>query len=106
MAFNPISWLDTARRFDRLFNLEAAHRKLIDLQADEIQDLKNRLTKLEEHVKAREEILVAEAKGAAAAVASATASQHFSDISRRLGAMEERLRGGGFTRLPSPDDAG
>ena len=64
---------------------------------------KDRLTKLEEHVRAREEILVSEAKGAAAAVA---ASQHVADISRRLGAMEERLCGSEAARLPPPDDSG
>ena len=61
----------------------------LEAQAAEIQAHKNRLTELEEHVRAREEILVAEAKGAAAAVA---ASQPVADISRRLSAMEERLR--------------
>jgi hypothetical protein len=80
------------------------HGAILEAQAAEIQCLKDRLTKLEEHVGAREEILVAEAKGAAAAVASVAASQHVADISRRLGAMEERLRGSGAARLPPPDD--
>jgi len=63
----------------------------IEAQAAAIQSLKDRLTALEQHVKAREDILVAEAKGAAAATASVIASQHVADIARRLGGMEERL---------------
>jgi len=100
-----MSLLSGARALDRLFQLENKHRAILEAQAAEIQALKDRLTKLEEYVKAREEILVAEAKGAAAAVASVTASQHVSEISRRLGVMEERLRGTGASRLSAPDDA-
>jgi hypothetical protein len=100
-----MSLLSGARALDRLFQLEKKHGAILEAQAAEIQGIKDRLTKLEEHVKAREEILVAEAKGAADAVASVAASQHVSDISRRLGAMEERLRGSGSARLPPPDDA-
>ncbi len=100
-----MSLLGGARALDRLFQLEKKHGASLEPQAAEIQGLKDRLTKLEEYVKAREEILVAEAKGAAASVASAAASQHVSDISRRLGAMEERLRGSGTPSLVAPDDA-
>jgi hypothetical protein len=91
-----------ARSLDRLFQLEAKHGAILEAQAAELQTIKDRLTKLEEHVKAREEILVAEAKGAAAAVGSAAAAQHVSDISRRLGAMEERIRG--IRKLSPPDE--
>ena len=101
---NPRAWLDTARAFDRLLSLERSHRELIDRQGRDLQELKDRLTRLEESVKAREEILIAEAKGAAAAVGSAAATQHVSDISRRLGALEERSRSAGTTRLPAPGE--
>jgi len=59
---------------------------LIEAQAKEIQVLKDRVARLE----ARDEILIAEAKGAAAA--SAVASQHIADLARRVGAMDERTR--------------
>jgi hypothetical protein len=83
--------LDGVRTLDRLFQLEKKHGAILEAQAADIQSLKDRLTALEQHVKAREDILVAEAKGAAAATASVIASQHVADISRRLGGMEERL---------------
>jgi hypothetical protein len=103
VALGP--WLDGARALDRLFQLEKKHGAILEAQAVEIQTIKDRLTKLEAHVTAREEILVAKAEGAAAAVGSSVAAHHVSDISRRLGAMEERLRSGGTARLPPPDDA-
>jgi hypothetical protein len=56
------------------------HGAILEAQAAKIQGLKDRLSKLEEHFGAREEILVAEAKGAAAAVASVAASQHPSNL--------------------------
>jgi len=61
---------------------------LIEAQAKEIQVLKDRVARLEP----REKILVAEAKGAAAAAAPAIASQHVADLARRVGAMDERTR--------------
>ena len=60
MALNPLEWLKAARTIDRLLSLETKFTALLEVQAKEIQDLKDRLTKLE----AREEILIAEAKGA------------------------------------------
>jgi len=99
-----MSLLAGARALDRLLQLEKKHGAILEAQAAEIQGIKDRLSKLEAHVQAREEILVAEAKGAAAAVASVAASQHVSDISRRLGAMEERLRGSGSARLPPAEE--
>ena len=43
--------------------VEKKHGAILEAQEVEIQAIKDCLTKLEEHVKAREEILVAEAKG-------------------------------------------
>ena len=97
MAFNPLEWLKAVRAVDRLLSLEAKHTALIEAQAKEIQALKDRVTKLE----AREEILIAEAKGAAAAMASAVASQHVAGLARHVGAIDERTRYLGS--LPPPD---
>jgi type IV pilus biogenesis protein CpaD/CtpE len=94
VAFNPLEWLKAVRTIDRLLTLETKHTALIEAQAKEIQSLKDRVTRLE----AREEVLIAEARGAAAIAASAAASHHVADLARRVGALDERTR-----RLPSPD---
>jgi hypothetical protein len=86
MPFSPREWLDALRAVDRLLRLETKLTAVIEAQAKEIQTLKGRVAKLE----AREEVLIAEAKGAAAA--SAVASQHVADIARHVGAIEERTR--------------
>lgn len=101
MALNTSSLLIGARALDRLFQLEKKHGAILEAQAAELQALGQRLATLEHYVKAREDILVAEAKGAAAATGSAVAAQHISDISRRLGGMEERLRAIGDGKLLS-----
>jgi hypothetical protein len=103
VAVNPLDLLNGARALDRLFQLEKKHGTILEAQATEIQMLKERLIALEQHIKAREDILVAEAKGAAAATGSAVAAQHVSDISRRLGGMEERLRAIGDIRVLSQE---
>lgn len=92
MGFNPFALLTAFRSLDRLFELEAKHGRLIEAQAAQIQALRDELAQLRAHVQAREDILVAEAKGAAGSVASMVASQHVADLSRRLGVMEERGR--------------
>lgn len=66
---------------------------VIEAPAKEIQDLKDRVTKLE----AREEILIAEAKGAAGAAASTLVV----DLARRVGMLDERTRQ--LQRLPFPN---
>jgi predicted RNase H-like nuclease (RuvC/YqgF family) len=91
VAINPLNLLKFARTIDRLLNLETKHTSLIEAQAREIQQLKDRVTRLE----AREEILIAEAKAAAAA------SQHIAELARHVGAMDERTRHLG--RLPHPE---
>lgn len=103
LALNPKSWLDAFRKADRLFQLENKHGAIIEAQAAEIQKLKDRLTQLEQQVKAREEIRVAEAKGAAAAAGSAAASMHVADLARRMGMFEERLHGVASRQLAPPD---
>jgi hypothetical protein len=93
VPLNPISWLRAARAIDSVFQLEKKHTALLEAQAKEIQDLKDRVTKLE----AREEILIAEAKGAAAAAAGAVVAQ----LAREIGALDERTR-----RLAPPSEGG
>jgi type IV pilus biogenesis protein CpaD/CtpE len=97
VVFNPLDWLRVARTVDRLMTLEAKHTALFEAQAKEIQGLKDRMTKLE----AREEILIAEARGAAYAAASAAASQHVADVARQVGALDERTRH--LRRLAPPE---
>ncbi|HEY1410590.1 MAG TPA: hypothetical protein VGF36_00535, partial [Rhodopila sp.] len=79
------------RTLDRLLSIEESHREIMTRQAEEIQGLKDRLTRLEAHVQAREEIMVAEAKGAASAVASAVASQHIAGLAQTIGRLQGRL---------------
>lgn len=99
-----MAFLNGMRRLDRLFALENKHGALLEKQASLIQALQDRLTTLEARIEAREEILVAEAKGAAGSVASMVASQHIAEISRRLGVIEERTRTVvDSVRLPLPD---
>jgi type IV pilus biogenesis protein CpaD/CtpE len=88
VAFNPLEWLKVARTIDRLLTLETKHTSLLEAQAKDIQTLKDRVTKLE----AREEVLIAEAKGAAAAVAATIASHHVADLAQKVGAINERTR--------------
>jgi hypothetical protein len=85
------------RAVDRLLQLETKLPAIIEAQAKEIQALKDRVTKLE----TREEVLIATVKGAAAAAASAVASQHVADIARQVGAIDERTRQLG--KFPPPE---
>ena len=97
MALNPLDWLRAVRAIDRFLQLGEKHTALLEAQAKEIQDLKDRVTKLE----AREEILIAEARGAAAAAAGAVASQHVATLAREIGVLDERTR-----RLALPSEGG
>jgi len=99
MALNPKAWLDTLRTVDRLLTLEKSHRAMLDKLAEEVQALKDRVTNLE----AREGIVVAEAKGAAAAVASTVTSQHIVSLAQTLGQLQGRLDGLS-RKLPPPLD--
>lgn len=79
-----MAWLSdifvAMRKFDSLMQIERTH-------GDMIKDLDHRQRRAE----AREEILVAKAEAAAATAASVAASQHVSDLARRLGSLEERV---------------
>jgi hypothetical protein len=66
------------------FVLEEKLTVMINKQKDEIEQLGQRITRLE----AREEVMIAEAKGAA----SAAASLSMSELARRIGVLEERTQ--------------
>ncbi len=92
--------LDRANLLDRLLTLEKKHGALIEANTEDIRALADRLTRLE----AREAIMVAEAKRAAASLAAEAAARPVGDLYRRIGILEERLRGSGPPRLAPPDD--
>ena len=88
MALGLKGWLDAARAIDRLLELENKHARLIEAQTKRIDELIDRINRLE----AREEILIAEAKGAAAAAASGVAAHHIGDLALKVGGIDERLK--------------
>ena len=93
-------WLaDLAKRIrngDRLLTAQAKHGQAIEKLATEIGTLKERITRLE----AREDVIIAEARSAAGTAAAQVAIASVSDISRRIGRLEERS---GQRRLDSPE---
>ncbi len=102
--FNIKAWLDAVRAVDRLWELEGRHGRLIDAQSKRLDDLADRINRLE----AREQVLIAEAKGAAGAAASAVAASHLGELSRLYGGLEERVRrlegdDGRVRRLSAPE---
>ncbi len=82
------------RSIDRLLGLEQSQRELIAGLISDIADLKSRIFRLEN----REDIIIAEAKGAAHAAASQVAMTSLADLARRVGGLEERSN---QFRLPS-----
>jgi hypothetical protein len=87
-------WLGAFRTLDSLLALEAKYTRLFDAQTKRLDEIIDRLNRLE----AREQVIVAEAKGAAAAAASAVAASHLGELARLFGGLEERVR-----RLESKD---
>jgi hypothetical protein len=83
------------KKVDRLLELEEKQSKATVGLQEQVNELTARITRLE----AREEIVVAEAKGAAGVAAMGAATAALADLSRRVGAMEER------TRIPPPPRA-
>lgn len=88
--------LALARSLDRLLALEKKHGDLIEKLDASLRQIADRMTALE----AREAILVAEAKAAAATAASVAVSAHVGDLARRVGALDERT-GAGRLALPA-----
>jgi hypothetical protein len=91
LAFKPLQWLDAATTLRRLWELEKKHNQILEAQASEIQNLKDRMTRLEEHLKAREEVLIVKAEAAAGVAASMAAINNVAEISGRLSRLEAAL---------------
>jgi len=87
---------------DRLLNLETKHGRAIEALTEKFLELDRRVTSLE----AREEIVVAKAQAAAGVAASQVAMSSVADMSRRVGALEERgrLMPPSQASLPPPSD--
>ena len=75
-----------ARSIEDLMRRDKAHEEAIRQVGRRLDAIEGRLTRLE----AQQGIVVAEAKGAAAATGAAAAAQAITDFARRLGALEER----------------
>lgn len=75
-----------ARSIEDLMRRDKAHEEAVRKIAQRLDAIEGRLTRLE----AQQGIVVAEAKGAAAATGAAAAAQAVTDLARRLGALEER----------------
>lgn len=88
MALNVGGWLNGLRTIDRLLDLEAKHGGLINDQRRRVDELAERVTRLE----AREAVMIAEAKGAASSAASVVAAQQLGDLARHVGGLDERVR--------------
>ena len=82
-----------ARRVEDLFQDVARLVQGLAAARDELRQLERRIQALE----AREELLVEKARSAAAVAASGAVTQHLVEMSRRIGALEERS--GGLRRL-------
>ena len=81
-ALNPLEWLKVATTIQQLLALEKTLKAVIDKQADEIDQHRQSITRLE----TREDVITDEAKTAAAAAATVA----MADLARRIGVLEER----------------
>ena len=90
----PEFW-GVVRKIDGLAGLEDKHETAIASLRAYIDDLKARITWLE----AREDIVVVEAKAAAATAAGFAAIGFMSDIARRVGVLEAMTGQTGLPRL-------
>jgi hypothetical protein len=88
MTLGVGDFLHVVRTIDRLLALEKKHGDLIEALDKEVRNLITRVATLE----SREDILVTEAKAAAATAASVASSAHLADLARHIGALEERVR--------------
>ena len=102
MAIGLGAFINIARSVDRLLALEQRHGELIASIQKELRELADRVTKLE----AREVLLIAEAKAAAATAASIASSGHLADLARQVGALEERTRRSDVLAITSGGTAG
>ena len=79
-------FIELLRAVDTLLALEKEHGGAIDTLQSEMRDVDRRLTRLE----AREDIVVEQAKAAAASSASAVIRHSIADMARRVGSLEAR----------------
>jgi hypothetical protein len=86
---NPFTWVRALAHIQRTWDLEKTHGEILEAQANEIQALKDRGTRLE----AREEMLIVKAQAAAGAAATAA----LAELAVQIGALDERTK-----RLPPP----
>jgi hypothetical protein len=93
VAPSPVELL---RKLDRLLTLDTALRDAVQRLSADIASLNDRVTRLE----SREAVLIAEAKGAAAAAAGIATTATVADLARRVGALEERSRPARLPRNP------
>ena len=78
-----------ARRIENVFEgVENATRGLEKIR-DQLRELEKRVAKLE----GGEELLIEKARSASALAASSAVTQHLVEMSRRIGALEERSIG-------------
>ncbi len=78
-----------ARRVEDLFQDVARLVQGLAAARDELRQLEQRIQALE----GREELLIEKARSAAAVAASGAVTQHLVEMSRRIGALEERSGG-------------
>lgn len=78
--------IELLRSVDRLLNLEVKHGKAIEKLEVRIDELRDRVTRLE----TRQEIVIVEANDAARTAATQVAIASVSDMARRIGRLEER----------------
>jgi prefoldin subunit 5 len=71
------------RKVETLLTLEGKHGAAIETLRAQVADLEHERDKLPLEIRA-----------VATQTASVTASQHIADLSRRIGALEQRARGG------------
>ena len=90
MALRDIGLLwQLARRIENVFDgVQNATRGLEKLR-DDLRELEKRVAKLE----GGEELLIERARSSAAIAASGAVIQHLVEMSRRIGALEERSSG-------------
>jgi hypothetical protein len=99
MSLSPLQWgknaLNIALKIRDLSQAQEKQAKVITVLAEKIQALELEVIRL----RAREELVIAEAKAAAAAASTTVVVSTVSDISGRLGRMEGQMQ---MFRLPPP----
>ncbi|HEY1933377.1 MAG TPA: hypothetical protein VGG99_15300 [Acetobacteraceae bacterium] len=90
MALRDIALLwQLARRIERVFESAENATRGLEKVRDELRDMEKRIAKLE----GNEELLIEKARASSAVAASTAVTHHLVDMSRRIGALEERSSG-------------